>query len=59
MDHVKYKYPSLEKLMEDVWIRYHNEIGRFYAMFFTHDLPMDHEFRMYEEDIPMPAHLRM
>ena len=57
LDYVKYKYPSLEKLMEDVWIRYHNEIGRFYAMFFTHDLPPNHKYKIYEEDIPIPSHL--
>jgi hypothetical protein len=30
----------------DVGIIYHNEIGRFYRIFFTHDLPKDGKFKI-------------
>ncbi len=53
-DYIKYRYKSFNDLIIDVGHRYHNELLRFYRMFFTHDLPNGHKFKIYHEDIPMP-----
>lgn len=56
-DYIKYRYKSFNDLIIDVGHRYHNELLRFYKIFFTHDLPIDHNFNIHQEYIPMPEHL--
>ena len=56
-DYIKYNYKSYNHLLVDISHRYHNELLRFYRLFFTHDLPVDHKFRIYEEYIPIPNHM--
>lgn len=56
-DYIKYNYKSYYDLLKNVWIRYNNELARFYKIFFTHDLPTGHNFNIHQEYIPMPEHL--
>ena len=56
-DYIKYRYKSFNDLIIDLGHRYHNELLRFYKIFFTHDLPIDHNFNIHQEYIPMPEHL--
>jgi hypothetical protein len=46
-DYSKYNYSSYQELLVDVGIRYHNELLRFYRLFFTHDLPENHKYRIF------------
>jgi len=56
-DYIKYNYKSYGDLQKNVWLRYNNELARFYKIFFTHDLPNGHTFKIHQEYIPMPEHL--
>jgi hypothetical protein len=50
-DYEKYNYKTYNDLLVDVGIIYHNEIGRFYRILFTHNLPTDNNYNIftYEE----------
>jgi len=54
-DYRKYNYKTYNDLLMDVGIIYHNELLRFYRIFFTHDLPKDGKYNIftYEDSIEL------
>ena len=49
-DYEKYNYKSHHDLLVDVGIIYHNELERFYRIFFTHDLPKDKTYNIFTHE---------
>jgi hypothetical protein len=46
-DYEKYNYKTYNDLLVDVGINYHNELGRFYMILFTHNLPKDGKYKIF------------
>jgi hypothetical protein len=49
-DYQKYNYKSYNDLLVDIGIRYHNDLLRFYRVFFTHNLPADNNYNIFTHE---------
>lgn len=49
-DYLKYGYESYNKMLIDVGILYHNELLRFYRLFFTHELPENNTYKIFSHE---------
>jgi hypothetical protein len=50
LDVEKYHFPTYADLIKDVGINYHNELGRFYTLLFTHNLDSSGNYAIDEPD---------
>ena len=49
-DYEKYNYKSYHDLLVNVGINYHNELLRFYRIFFTHNLPAYNNYNIFTHE---------